>query len=255
MEALYRQLKKEAERLRADLPEPSFYRIYREQIRRSSQVLSTGDILRRCINHLNITQEGLGHGFEHSKAVAIEAGALVLIEAENYGLHDSNRQRLLLLAHIAGLLHDIKRGHPDHAILASQEVPQHLQCLDLSPEEIEYIKVAIRNHEAFQDTVEPPDTKGRLLSDCLYDADKFRWGPDNFTTTIWQMLEFGKVSPEEFLRNYHKGIEYIERIKNTFRTSTGKRFGPEIIETGLKIGSFIYKKLKESLPELPSQEK
>ncbi|RME62925.1 MAG: hypothetical protein D6778_10395, partial [Nitrospirae bacterium] len=196
MEALYRKLKEEAEKLRANIPEPSFYKLYRVELDKSLTALTTSDILRHCINHLNITQEGLGHGFEHSRAVAIEAGALVLIEAKNYGVPEREKQKLVLLAHIAGLLHDIKRGQKNHAVLASQEVPKHLDCLDLNPDEIEYIRVDIRNHEAFHDTVPPPDNRGKLLSDCLYDADKFRWGPDNFTTTIWQMLEYGKVSPE-----------------------------------------------------------
>ncbi len=247
MEALYRELMQQAERLKASLPEPSFYRVFSSEIERSREALSRSDILRHCINHLSTIQEGLGHGFEHSRAVAIEAGALVLIEAKNYGIDPEHSHRMMLLAHLAGLLHDIKRGQQDHAQKASEEVPQHLNCLELSPEEVEYIKIAIRNHEAFQDTVTPPDNQGRLISDCLYDADKFRWGPDNFTTTVWQMLEFGNVSPKEFFKNYQKGIDYIERIKDTFRTTTGKKYGPEIIDTGLRIGKEIYTRLKEAI--------
>ncbi len=248
MKALYRRLKEDAERLKAGLPEPPFYRLYRAEIARSSRHLTKSDIFRRCINHLDLTQEGMGHGFEHSRAVAVDAGALVLIEAENYGIPAREQEHLLNLAHIAGLLHDIKRGHEDHAVKASQEVPRYLDCLDLTSLEVEYIRVAIRNHEAFQDTVPPPDERARLLSDCLYDADKFRWGPDNFTTTIWQMLEFGNVSPEEFFKNYPKGIDYIVRIKETFRTPTGRRFGPEIIDMGLKIGHALYERMKELMP-------
>jgi hypothetical protein len=44
-----------------------------------------------------------------------------------------------------------------------------------------YIVAAIRNHEAFRKILESEDKSARLVSDSLYDADKFRWGPDNFT--------------------------------------------------------------------------
>ena len=84
---------------------------------------------------------------------------------------------------------------------------------------------------------------GRLISDALYDADKFRWGPDNFTTTLWDMLGYAKINIELFLAGYKKGIEGIKRIKDTFRTKTGKEYGPEFIDLGLKIGDEIYKEL------------
>jgi hypothetical protein len=35
----------------------------------------------------------------------------------------------------------------------------------------------------------------------------------------------------------------IERIKETFRTVTGKRYGPEFIDQGIRIGDSIYEEM------------
>ncbi len=40
------------------------------------------------------------------------------------------------------------------------------------------------SHEAFKKLETSGSTNAMMISDCLYDADKFRWGSDNFTDTI-----------------------------------------------------------------------
>jgi hypothetical protein len=84
-----------------------------------------------------------------------------------------------------------------------------------------------------------------MVSDALYDADKFRWGPDNFTQTLWQMLRSSGAPIAPLIRRFPKGMEGISSIKETFRTETGKIYGPEFIELGLKIGEKIYLFLQE----------
>ena len=104
---------------------------------------------------------------------------------------------------------------------------------------------AIANHEAF---VEPPITvsaTGKLVSDALYDADKFRWGPDNFTVTLWEMLRFARASVAGVIPRFPEGMAGIARIKGTFRSHTGKAFGPEFIDLGLSIGNKIYEYVRE----------
>ncbi|MEJ2116688.1 MAG: hypothetical protein P8Y36_01810, partial [Alphaproteobacteria bacterium] len=54
-----------------------------------------------------------------------------------------------------------------------------LTDFSFSNDEIADICLAIGNHEAFKPTVSCRSHLGRILSDCLFDADKFRWGPDN----------------------------------------------------------------------------
>jgi hypothetical protein len=183
-----------------------------------------------------------GHGGNHIRRVAVDAGAIVLIEANDLLPGSLCPGRLMVLAHLAGVLHDVKRSGPDHARLGAIEAGR---ILDSKKEEIAIgaderlmIEQAIANHEAFQPSshLERPDAQ--LLSDALYDADKFRWGPENFTDTLWDLLE-ARGGPENIpglFKRFSRGLEGIERIKQTFRTRTGKAYGPDFIDRGLAIG-------------------
>jgi len=87
------------------------------------------------------------------------------------------------------------------------------------------------------------DEAGCLVSDALYDADKFRWGPENFTTTLWTMVKDRGTTPEHLHVVFPEKMQGIEQIKTTFRTATGRGYGPEIIDQGLTIGNAIYKEM------------
>jgi hypothetical protein len=50
-------------------------------------------------------------------------------------------------------------------------------------------------------------------------------------------------------------MEGISWIKQTFRTETGKTYGPEFIELGLQIGEKVYQFLQERFFEELRQEK
>jgi hypothetical protein len=86
-----------------------------------------------------------------------------------------------------------------------------------------------------------------LISNSLYDADKFRWGPDNFTTTLWLMLDSNDMPVEKLYKNFLGNLKYIQSVKATFRTQTGKKYGPEFIDIGIKIGRAIYKEMSNIL--------
>ncbi len=247
MHKLYLSLKKKAKEFAQTIETPSFYRLFKEEIARSRESLQKNNLLRQCINHYCLEQEGLGHGYQHCLSVAIDAGAIVLIEAQSSPEKYGNIDEMLTAVHIAGLLHDIKRDEQDHAIAGAREAEKVLDCFGIDDRFKEYIVTAIRNHEAFKKSIVTADEKGTLISNALYDADKFRWGIDNFTTTVWEMLDYSNISPHEFFENYKRAIDYIERIKDTFRTDTGKKYGPEIIDAGLKIGKLIYQELKKEL--------
>jgi hypothetical protein len=49
-------------------------------------------------------------------------------------------------------------------------------------------------------------------------------------------------------------MEGVSGIKKTFRTETGKIYGPEFIDLGLKIGGKIYQFLQERFSEELKQE-
>ncbi len=80
----------------------------------------------------------------------------------------------------------------------------------------------------------------QLLSDALYDADKFRWGPDNFTETLWAMIAHRGIPLQALLPRLLPGIEGIGKIRDSFRTPTGREYGPDFIDRGLTIGRRLH---------------
>jgi hypothetical protein len=230
----------------ASFPQPSFYTCCREPLELSRSLYDEDPQIMRCRTLvLSELKEDLGHGIDHSEKVALEAGALAYIEGERLSLEEFSRREACLLAQMAGLLHDLRRGEKDHAKASAFAASRILQESSISSGKEGYIRQAIANHEAFVEPKRVDSTVGQVISDALYDADKFRWGPDNFTLTLWQMLRSSRASIARLIRRFPEGMEGISRIKETFRTETGKIYGPEFIELGLKIGDKVYRFLQE----------
>ena len=122
-------------------------------------------------------EDDLGHGIKHALKVAIDAGALMIIENKLAGRSDNFINQRVIIVQCAGLLHDIQRRHEDHGVKGAVYARQVLQIFPFKSHEVDDICRAIRNHEAFKKTVKASTSEGALVSDCLYDADKFRWGP------------------------------------------------------------------------------
>jgi len=188
-----------------------------------------------------------GHGLDHAKAVAIDAGSIIQVEGRIHNIEISLINELIVYVQIAGLLHDIKRKEKNHTIAGSNEAKKILNDFQMEDRYKRYIVAAIRNHEAFKELLEPEDEIAKLISDSLYDADKFRWGPDNFTTTLWLILNSLNMPVETLYKNFIENMKYIESIKTTFRTQTGKDYGPEFIDMGIIIGQVIYKEMTKIL--------
>ena len=205
----------------------------------SRRLFVSSHIVNECLNLVRERKDGIGHGIVHVRKVAIDAGAISLVE-NNLVHKRSEVRRIVLLAHVAGVLHDIRRLEKDHARVSAGEAETLLSRFDLPKREVEAITGAIGNHEAFQPAATLEDPLALFLSDALYDADKFRWGPDNFTDMIWDMVEYRKASLDAVLKRFLKGMEGIERIRETFRTVTGKTYGPDFIDRGIKIGMKFY---------------
>lgn len=185
-----------------------------------------------------------GHGLVHVEKVAVDGGALMLIE-EGVTEPDARVRRLVLLAHLAGIFHDICRGQRDHALRGAEEVKSLLPAFSLDPAESAAIAEAIGNHEAFRPsqtagTGRPQTPASQRLSDVLYDADKFRWGPDNFTETLWEMVLPREVPLQALLGRFLHGLDGIRRIRSSFRTPTGRIYGPDFIDRGLTIGRRLH---------------
>ncbi|MDJ0783244.1 MAG: hypothetical protein QNJ22_14800 [Desulfosarcinaceae bacterium] len=237
MPNVYDRLRERARAIIATCEAPAFYTDCRAACTASRQMFDTDPIISRLKAYIHRhVDEDFGHGWQHLTKVTLDAGALVHIEGKNAGYHPAYLERRMLLAQCAGLLHDFKRKEKEHARAGERHARDLLQAYPFQRMEIEDVSLAIRNHEAFKTPVPAASACGSLLSDCLYDADKFRWGPDNFADTVWEMVAYHQPSLEQFVTRYPKGMAGIERIKTTFRTHTGRHYGPQFIDLGLTIG-------------------
>jgi len=224
-----------------DLPEPDFYKKEADALLRSHRLYDENEKLKSLISYLETElDEDFGHGLFHSKKVAIEAGAIVFVECKQ-----NKRPRtdhIIFKAHCAGLLHDTMRKHKDHAEKGAAFAEEVLRFFEFPEDEIGEIVFAIECHEAFKtkETACPSGPDAQLLSDALYDADKFRWGPDNFTHTVWDMVSYARIPLPLFMTHYPRALDGIARIKKTFRSDTGKLYGPGFIDIGLDVGQKLY---------------
>ena len=218
---------------------PIFYCEKKRELEGSRRLFRSSPLVNECLKLVRERKDGIGHGIVHVRKVAIDAGAISLVERTPVHTRPEVR-RIVLLAHVAGVLHDIRRLEKDHAQVSANEAGRLLARFDLPKRDIEAITGAIGNHEAFQPAALLGDPLARFLSDALYDADKFRWGPDNFTDMIWDMVEYRKASLDAVLKRFPKGMEGIEHIRDTFRTETGKTYGPDFIDRGIEIGMTFY---------------
>lgn len=256
MEDTYEEMIAACREIAASFPPPRFYVCCREPLDLSRSLFDEDPQVVKCRTFVrDELKEDFGHGINHSEKVALEAGALAYIEGERLFLKDPLRRETCLLAQIAGLLHDVRRGEKDHAHAGASAASRTLQELLIFPEKGEVIVQAIANHEAFVEPEKIDSPVGQMISDALYDADKFRWGPDNFTQTLWQMLRSSGARIAPLIRRFPKGMEGISAIKETFRTETGKIYGPEFIELGLQIGLKVHQFLLERFSEELRQEK
>ena len=247
MKSIYRDIQKKAIEISLDFLPPDFYQDFPVICQSSRDFYESDPVVAKLKSYVSKNIENdFGHGMDHVIKVTLDAGALMLIEGELTGYSDDTLHRQMLITQCAGLLHDIKRKEKEHAIVGSEFASEVLQDYPFSQHEVEDIRLSIKNHEAFK-PVEPLDTvEGNLVSDCLYDADKFRWGPDNFTITVWDMLAFSNTPIERFINYYPKSVEGIAKIKSTFRTATGKKYGPQFVDLGIDMGKVIYQYLKDT---------
>ena len=241
MKLIYAHIRKRALQIVSRYPSPDFYQDHFLSNELSRQYFETNPFtvqLRAFV--AGQLKDDFGHGLEHAVKVAMDAGALMIIENKLAGSSNDFINRRVIIVQCAALLHDIKRKQENHAVNGAAYARKVLKKYPFEPDEIEDICLAIRNHEAFKNTVKANTLEGSLVSDCLYDADKFRWGPDNFSDTVWTMASFFKIPVVKFMELYPGGMKKIAKIKHTFRTGTGKKYGPQFIDIGLAIGEELF---------------
>jgi hypothetical protein len=246
----YTRLKEKALTTAQRLGLPAFYDEYENDLRKSAAFFDNSSIITRCLQYLDDSKLHPAHGISHCEKVAREAGAILRIERVKRGHAGEEENELMLCVQIAGLFHDIKRSEENHTAAGSNEAERILNDFDIENRYKRYIIAAIRNHEAFRKVLDSEDESARLISDSLYDADKFRWGPDNFTVTLWLIAESRRMTVRTLFESYEEKIKGITRIKETFRTATGRQYGPEFIDIGIEIGGEIYTEMRHILGDL-----
>jgi hypothetical protein len=242
----YRLARKAAEDIASTFNPPEFFIDLKKERKTSLDLLHSNPLIERARRIVISMDEQFGHGLKHTEKVAIDAGAIVLRESSLGGDASEQVERALLLVMLAAMLHDIKRRVSKHALRSAEAAEEILADFPLTDQEREWIVCSIRNHEAFTEPTPLDCAEGQLLSDALYDADKFRWGPDNFTDTVWEMITPEDLPLSALMAHFPKGMEGVERIATTFRSATGKKYGPEFIEIGLEIGRRLYEQLQEA---------
>jgi hypothetical protein len=241
MQPIYVRLRERACQIVSTFPPPVFYQDQSRACEFSKDFFKNDPAIRKLhafvADHL---EDNFGHGLQHAVKVTVDAGALLFIEGQDAGYGKSILARRMQVVQCAGLLHDIKRKKKEHAKLGAARAREILKEYPLAHDDIEDVYRAIHNHEAFKKEIPITTPQGALVSDCLYDADKFRWGPDNFTDTLWDMISYYNTPLSKFMARYPQGMEGLEKIKTTFRTQTGKKYGPRFIDLGLAIGKKLY---------------
>ena len=246
MESIYERIQDRARKIVSRFPIPDFYKDFAEVNELSHHYLNNNqDILtlkKIVAKHLD---NDFGHGLQHAEKVTLDAGALILIEGRRSGYSERFMERRVFIVQCAGLLHDILRKMENHAIVGADFAGKILNNFPLTSAETHDICNAIRNHEAFKEKIKIDTPEGELVSDCLYDADKFRWGPDNFTDTLWDMIAYLNPPLPVFIKKFPQGMAGLEKIKLTFQTHTGVRYGPQFIDIGIAVGKELYRVIKK----------
>jgi hypothetical protein len=245
MQPIYLQIRQRARQIILHHPAPDFYRDHAVAHETSRRLFDSNPVIKKLHSFVEKNlEDDFGHGLIHAVKVAHDAGSLICIEAPHRGDDPDRLSRLVCLVHSAGLLHDIKRKQKDHSIRSAAYANKVLKSYPFSAEEISDICRAIQNHEAFKDSIAADTPEAQLISNSLYDADKFRWGPDNFHDTLWDMVSYFNPPLAKFMDGYPRWMEKLATIKKTFRTATGKKYGPQFIDLGLAIGEELYRVIK-----------
>jgi len=240
------ELKRHARELSASRPQPAFILECAEELSHASNIFFDHPLMLRLQNDaIAFLNDPLGLGVEHGKRVAMDAAALVL--AEPSGLDQEQRRRIALLAEMAGLLHDALRHEDDHPDKGADLCLRILRGYPLAPEERMWIAQAVSLHEADQPQTEAGPECARLLCGAVHDADRFRFGPDIFTTTLWEFCECDEWTLEEIAQTFPKGPKHAESCMHGFRTEQGRRYGPALISEGLTLAKGYERLLTKTL--------
>ena len=76
-------------------------------------------------------KDDFGHGLDHAVKVAVDAGALMIIENKLVGSSNDFINRRVIIVQCAALLHDIKRKQENHAVKGAAYARKVLKRISL----------------------------------------------------------------------------------------------------------------------------
>jgi hypothetical protein len=241
-------LKRRARELAAVRPQSAFCLDCAEELAHAGSMFFDHPLMQRLqADALGFLNEACGLGVEHGKRVAVDAAAIVLAEPTDFS--DEERRRLALLAEMAGLLHDALRHEEDHAEKGADLCLRILRGYALSPEERLWIAQAVALHESPLPLAELGPQEVRLLAGAVHDADRFRFGPDIFATTLWELCECDEWTLEDIAKKFPEGPALAARLKDTFRTVQGASYGPALLAEGLTLAVEHQRMLAQALTD------
>jgi hypothetical protein len=229
MQPIYEKIRTRARQIVETFPVPDFYIDHAEANDLSQHLLNQNPEMSPPGKHRGQPSEGqfrprpqtLPQGYSRRRGVDDH-------RRPNAGHPEKAVHRNVMLAHMAGLLHDVKRKKKDHAVEGAAFSQEVLQDFPLSARERDYVSSAIRNHEAFKEGIPIKSPDGVLIDGCLYDADKFRWGPDNFTDTVWDMVSFHNPPTFRIHQTLPKRYAGHRKNKNDLQNSHRESVWPPV---------------------------
>ena len=253
-----KRFRDDACRLAQTLPRPRFATSFAREIEAARMAFFYETLISRLRDEaLTFLYDDFGFGIEHSKAVAVDAAAIVLAETSAWLREDSRRMALLAL--LAGILHDATRLDEDGEAKAGELSRSILAHYPLTDGERDMVAWAIRDHEIREGYAPPHDPRAALLSAALYDADKFRYGPDIYVTSLWEFCDYEDM-PAQYAVNCLEAAERrLPDLAGTFRSRPGRAFGEEYLECGERLVPLLAEELRtvladiESTPVLPQK--
>ena len=192
--------------------------------------------MKQAIAVLGADTDRLGHGRSHVTKVAVDAGAIILVEREKENPTDRVLRRLPGSCGRCPSRHQTRGERPRQE--GAQEAQRILRDFDLSQADRFGIASAIEYHEAFRPVPPLDEPAWKLLSDALDDADNFRWGPDT-SEMLWDMVSRRDVPLSKVLGWFLKGMEGVDRSGKPSAV-TGRHHGPDSIDRGMEIGRRLY---------------
>ena len=109
----YEEVRRICEEIAATFETPRFYCEKSGEVDDSRRLFENNPIVQSCLDILAKNESSYGHGLSHARKVAIDSGAIVLIERIHIA-KGNTLNRMVFLAHLVGVLNNITSSYTVH---------------------------------------------------------------------------------------------------------------------------------------------